>query len=168
MRHPSRLDSASGKTLVPFPCFDLCLTAWSESETVFHGTVVGASILDCFATGVFLDDLEVDASLFGIVTIISLTNFDSRGWNTGRGLVADDCCSAGACGYTAAGSGCARMVLNGLVARARLLVCLRVGDAGSGCCLLETRATARVRCLLVHVGWFAASDYWRRRQSFVN
>ena len=83
MRHPPRLDSASGKTLMPFPCFDLCLTAWRESETVFHGTVVGAAILDFFAMGVFLDDLEVDAFLFGIVTIISLTGNDSRGWNAG-------------------------------------------------------------------------------------
>ena len=80
---------------MPFPCFDLCVMAWRESETVFHGTVVGAVILDCFATGVFLDDLEVDAFLFGIVTIISLTDFDSRGWNAGRRLVADDYCSAG-------------------------------------------------------------------------
>ena len=79
MRHPLRLDSASGKTLMPLPCFDLCLTAWRESETVFHGTVVGAEILDFFATSVFLDDLEVDAFLFGIVTIIELTDFDSRG-----------------------------------------------------------------------------------------
>ena len=62
---------------MPFPCFDLCLTAWRESETVFHGTVVGAAILDFFATGFFLDvdDLEVDAFLFGIVTVISLTGF---------------------------------------------------------------------------------------------
>ena len=51
---------------------------------------MGAAILDYFATGVFLDDLEVDAFLFGIVTIIALTDFDSRGWNTGRRLVADD------------------------------------------------------------------------------
>ena len=87
MRHPPRLDSASSKTLMPFPCFDLCLTDWRESETVFHGTVVGAAILDCFATGVFLDDLKVDAFLFGIVTIISLIDFDSRGWNAGRGLL---------------------------------------------------------------------------------
>jgi len=57
---------------------------------------VGAAILDFFATGVFFDDLEVDAFLFGIVTIIALTDFDSRGWNAGRRLVADDCCSAGA------------------------------------------------------------------------
>ena len=75
---------------MPFPCFDLCLTAWRESETVFHGTVVGATILDFFVTGFFLDvdDLEVDAFLFGIVKVISLTGFDSRGWNAGRGLVA--------------------------------------------------------------------------------
>ena len=66
---------------MPFLCFNLCLTAWRESEIVFHGTVVGAAILDYFATGVFLDDLEVDAFLFGIVTIISLTDFDSCGWN---------------------------------------------------------------------------------------
>ena len=77
MRHPPRLDSASGKTLMPFPCFDLFLTAWCEFEIVFHGTVMGAAILDFFATGFFLDvdDLEVDAFLFGIVTIISLTGF---------------------------------------------------------------------------------------------
>ena len=77
MRHLPRLDSASGKTLMPFPYFDLCLTAWHESETVFHGTVVEAAILDFFATGFFLhvDDLEVDAFLFGIVTVISLTSF---------------------------------------------------------------------------------------------
>ena len=114
---------------MPFPCFDLCLTAWRESETVFHGIVEGAAIFDCFAMGVFLDDLEVDAFLFGIVTIISFTDFDSRGWNAGRSLVADDCCSAGAWGYTAAGSGCSRMVLDGLIARAR---CLRMcaGDVG--------------------------------------
>ena len=79
-----------------FPYFDLCLTAWREFETVFHGTVVGVAILDFFATSFFLDDLEVDAFLFGIVTIISLTDFDSPGWNTGRKLVADDCCSVGA------------------------------------------------------------------------
>ena len=60
---------------MPFLCFDLCLTAWREFETVFHGTVVGAVILDFFTTGFFLDvdDLEVDAFLFGIVTVISLT-----------------------------------------------------------------------------------------------
>ena len=75
---------------MPFPCFNLCLTAWHESETVFHKTVVGAAILDFFVTGVFLDDLEVDTFLFGIVTIIALTDFNSRGWNTGRRLVADD------------------------------------------------------------------------------
>ena len=96
MRHPPRLDSASGKTLMSFPYFDLCLTAWREFETVFHGTVVGVAILDFFATSFFLDDLEVDAFLFGIVTIISLTDFDSPGWNTGHRLVAEDCCSAGA------------------------------------------------------------------------
>ena len=73
---------------MPFPCFDLCLTAWRESEIVFHGTVVGAAILDFFAMGVFFDDLEVDAFLFGIVTIIALTDFDLPGWNTGRKLVA--------------------------------------------------------------------------------
>ena len=80
MRHSPRLDSASGKTLMLFPCFDLCLTAWRESETVLHGTVVEAAILDFFATRFFLDvdDLEVDAFLFGIVTIISLTGNDSR------------------------------------------------------------------------------------------
>ena len=89
MRHPPRFDSASGKTLMPFPRFDLCLTAWRESETVFHGTVVGAAILDFFAMGVFVDDLEVDAFLFGIVTVISLTGFDVRGWNVGHGLVAE-------------------------------------------------------------------------------
>ena len=54
---------------------------------MFHGTVVGAAILDFFATCVFLDDLEVDAFLFGIVTIISLMDFDSPGWNTRRRLV---------------------------------------------------------------------------------
>ena len=90
------MDSASGKTLMPFPCFDLYLTAWRESETVFHETVVGAAILDFFATDVSLDDLEVDTFLFGIVTIIALTDFDLPGWNTGRRLVADDCCSTGA------------------------------------------------------------------------
>ena len=110
MRHPPRLDSASGKTFMPFPCFDLCLTAWRESQTVFHGTVVGAATLDCLVTGVFLDDLEVDAFLFGIVTIISLTDFDSRSWNAERGLVADNCCSGRACGYTAASSGCTAWV----------------------------------------------------------
>ena len=72
---------------------------------------MGAAILDFFTTGVFLDNLEVDAFLFGIVTIISLTDFDSRGWNAGCRLVADDCCSGGAC--------CA---LLGLV--------MRAGDAG--------------------------------------
>ena len=82
------MDSASGKILMPFPCFDLCLTAWRESEIVFHGTVVGAAILDFFAMGVFFDDLEVYAFLFGIVTIIALTDFDLPGWNTGRKLVA--------------------------------------------------------------------------------
>ena len=71
--------------------------AWRESETVFHGTVVRAAILDFFVTSVFLDDLEVDAFLFGIFTIIALTDFDSRGWNVGRRLVADDCCSTAAC-----------------------------------------------------------------------
>ena len=57
---------------------------------MFDGTVVGAAILDFFATSFFLDvdDLEVDAFLFGIVTVISLTGFDSRGWNAGCGLVA--------------------------------------------------------------------------------
>ena len=77
MRHPPRFDSASGKTLMPFLCFGLCLTAWREYETLFRGTVVGAAILDFFATGFFLDvdDLEVDAFLFGIVTVISLTGF---------------------------------------------------------------------------------------------
>ena len=58
---------------------------------------MGAAILDFFATGVFLDDLAVDAFLFGIVTIIALTDFDLPGWNIVRRLVADDCCSAGAC-----------------------------------------------------------------------
>ncbi|TFH84655.1 hypothetical protein EQG41_21275 [Billgrantia azerbaijanica] len=45
--------------------------------------------MDFFATGFFLDvdDLEVDAFLFGIVTIIALTDFDLPGWNTGRRLV---------------------------------------------------------------------------------
>ena len=55
---------------------------------------MGAAILDFFATGVFLDDLEVDAFLFGIVIIIALTDFDLPGWNTVRRRVADDCCSA--------------------------------------------------------------------------
>ena len=82
---------------MPFPCFDLCLTAWRESEIVFHGTVVGVAILDFFATGVFLDDLEVNVFLFRIVTIIALTNFDLPSWNTGRRLVALHCCSTGAC-----------------------------------------------------------------------
>ena len=79
MRKPPRLDSATGKTLLPFPCFDLCLTGWRESETVFHGAVVGAAILNFFATGFFVDELEVDAFHFGIVTVIALTSFDSRG-----------------------------------------------------------------------------------------
>ena len=79
MRHPLRFDSASGKTLMPFPCFDLCLTAWRESETVFHRTIVGAAILDFFFFFFFLDNLEVDAFLFGIVTIILLMANDSRG-----------------------------------------------------------------------------------------
>ena len=57
---------------------------------------MGAAILDFFATGFFFDDLEVDAFLFGIVTIIALTDFDLPGWNTGRRLVALRCCSAGA------------------------------------------------------------------------
>ena len=48
---------------------------------------MGAAILDFFATGVFFDDLEVDAFLFGIVTIIALTDFDLPGWNTRRRLV---------------------------------------------------------------------------------
>ena len=110
---------------------------------MFHGTVVGAAILDCFAMNVFLDDLEVDAFLFGIVTIISLTDFDSRDWNAGCGLVTDDCCSAGACGYTATASSCAWMVLDGLVARAGLLVCLHAGAYA-----VEMRGlVARVRCL---------------------
>ena len=89
MRHPPRLDSASGKTLMHFPCFDLCLTTWGEYETMFHGTVVGAAILDFFATSFFLDvdDLEVDAFLFSIVKIISLTGNDLRGWSAGRGLL---------------------------------------------------------------------------------
>ena len=87
MRHPPRLDLASGKTLIPFLCFDLCLTAWCESETVFHGTVVGVAILDFLAMGFFLDDLEVNAFLFDIVIVISLMGFDSRSWNAGRGLV---------------------------------------------------------------------------------
>ena len=75
MRHPPRLDLVSGETLMSFPCFDLCLTAWHEFEIVFHGTVVGAAILDLFSTGFFLDvdDLEVDAFLFDIVTVISFT-----------------------------------------------------------------------------------------------
>ena len=73
------MDSTSGKTLMPFLCFDLCLTALHESEIVFHVTVVGATILDFFAMGVFLDDLEVNAFLFGIVTIIALTDFDLPG-----------------------------------------------------------------------------------------
>ena len=60
-----------------FSCFDLCLTAWREYEIVFHRTVVVAVILNFFATGFFLDvdDLEVNAFLFGIVTVISLTSF---------------------------------------------------------------------------------------------
>lgn len=49
---------------------------------------MGAAVLDFFAMGVFFDDLEVDAFLFGIVTIIALTDFDLPGWNTGRKLVA--------------------------------------------------------------------------------
>ena len=73
---------------MPFPCFDLYLTAWRESETVFYGIVVEAAILDFFATGVFLDDLQVDDFFFGIVTIVTLTDFDLPGWNTGRRLVA--------------------------------------------------------------------------------
>ena len=88
---------------------------------------MGAAILDCFATGVLLGDLEADPFFFVIVPIISLTDFDSRGWNAGRGLVADDCYSAGACKYMAASSGCSRMVVlrglelgvHGLVADAR-------------------------------------------------
>ena len=100
MRHPLRLDSANGKTLMPLPYFNLYLTTWRESEIVLHGIVVGAAILDWFATGVFLDvdDLEVDAFLFGIVNVISLTGNDSRGLNDGHGLRCGlvgerDCCS---------------------------------------------------------------------------
>ena len=52
-----------------------------------RGTVVGAAILDFFTTSVFFDDLEVDAFLFGITTIISLMDFDLPGWNTGLRLV---------------------------------------------------------------------------------
>ena len=76
MRHPLRFDSVSGKTLMLFPYFDLCLTAWREFEIVFHRTVVGATILDFFATGFFLDvdDLKIDAFFFSIVTVISLTS----------------------------------------------------------------------------------------------
>ena len=83
---------------------------------------MGVTIFDFFGTSVFLDYLEVDAFLFSIVTIISLTNFDSRGWNVGRRLVADDCYSAGACECTTASSGCSRMV----VLRGLGLVVLRV------------------------------------------
>ena len=54
-----------------------------------------AAILDFFATGVFFDDLEVDAFFFGIVTIIALTDFDLPDWNTGRRLVVLCCCVTG-------------------------------------------------------------------------
>ena len=125
MRHPPRLDSASGKTLMPFPCFDLCLTARRESKIVFHGTVIGAAILDFFATGVFLDDLEVDAFLFGIVTIIALTDFDLSSWNTGRRL--DLCCVAARLELAArVGAGCALLVACGMLRAA----------GGTGCALL--------------------------------
>ena len=59
---------------------------------------MGAAILDFFATCVFLDDLEVDAFLFDIVTIIALTDFDLPSWNTWCRLVADemlDLCAGG-------------------------------------------------------------------------
>ena len=110
---------------MPFPCFGLCLTVWHESEIVFHGTVVGAAILDFFATGVFLDDLEVNAFLFGIVTMIALTDFDLPGWNTGRRLVALGTVAAWLC--------CARelvraagLLLLGYVARVGLMRCAMV------------------------------------------
>ena len=119
---------------MPFPCFDLCLTAWRESEIVFHGTVVGAAILYFFATGVFLDDLEVDAFLFGIVTMIALTDFNLPSWNTGRRLVALRCCSAWGWLRTAAAWLCcarelvraAGLLLLGYVARAGLMRCAMV------------------------------------------
>ena len=143
MRHPPRLDSASGKTLMPFPCFDLCPMAWREFEIVFHGTVVGAAILDFFATSVFLDDLEVDAFLFGIVTIIALTDFDLPGWNTGRRL--DLRCVAARLELAArVGAGCALLVACGMFSALRALVgshCIEGACVAGG-----TDCTARTGC----------------------
>ena len=80
---------------------------------------MGAAILDFFATGVFFDDLEIDAFLFSIVTIIALTDFDLPGWNTVRRLVALRCCSVGAC---CAAWGCLRTAV------------LRAAGGAHGCC----------------------------------
>ena len=171
-RHPPRLDSASGKTLMHFPCFDLCLTAWRESEIVFHGTVVGTTILDFFAMGVILDDLEVVAFLFGIVTIIALTDFDLHGWNTGRrlvalrlllgwsllhglGLVAHYWLRAGCCLRCARWLVCA--TLQGLALRVGLIVrrARAAGFARTGCCSLVAGCWCCIAlCAAAAAAWF--------------
>ena len=129
---------------------------------------MGAVILDFFATGFFFDDLEVDAFLFGIVTIIALTVFDLPGWNTGRRLVALRCCSAGACcagwGWLRT-AGCALLVACGMLVRGcvarescfallRLLRGLLVLSRESRiyallCCAREPVRVAGLRCASV-------------------
>ena len=179
---------------MPFSCFDLCLTAWREYEIVFHGTVVGAAILNFFATGVFFDDLEVDAFLFGIVTIIALTNFDLPSWNTRRRLVEWRCCVAGLRCWAGSMHCCVRIVLRARVGSrcfvgcvARWWVELRIrcallgcetrdaGAALAGWCsmlVLRTRGLALLAAEAAFSGWLvycwhAASD-WRRKQVLEN
>ena len=126
---------------------------------------MGAAILDFFATSVFFDDLEVDAFLFDIVTIITLTDFDLPGWNTGRRLVALRCCSAWGWLRTAgcvlaavcmaaaaarwtrdAGAAlcCAQLLLRGCVARESWFALLR----GMCCALLRGMCCALLGCIV--------------------
>ena len=93
---------------------------------------MGAEILDFFATGVFLDDLEVDAFLFGIVTIIALTDFDLPSWNTGRRL--DLRCVAARLELAArVGAGCALLVACGMLSALCALAGSRCVAGGTDC-----------------------------------
>ena len=102
-----------------------------------------AAILDFFATSFFLDvdDLEVDAFLFDIVTIIPLTGNDSRGWNAGRGLLAN-----------AAGIWDARLLV---IVGTRLLV---VGYVGWRCGLPRAGWLVSAAAALVLCCWLRARD----------
>ncbi|KAH9647591.1 Endoglucanase 8 [Citrus sinensis] len=59
-----------------------------------------------YASVVALSSIEAEfiTTAEAVKEAMWLRDFDSCGWNAGRRLVADYCCSTGACGYTAAGS----------------------------------------------------------------